>query len=112
MVAYGTGNSYEETLEIECIEVITKTIGQFTGLTDKNGTKIFEGDRCKVIFYNHSSKNSELTMNVVFVDGGFALIKEGKTTSECIIEDDRTFVPLYYSHQPNSIEIIGKIHES
>ncbi|MDM1073670.1 hypothetical protein HX001_14365 [Empedobacter brevis] len=83
----------------------------FTGLLDKNGNKIFEGDKCKVTFYNHIEKNSELIMNVVFTDGGFALIKEGKITTESVIEDDRTFVPLYYSQRPNEIEIIGNIHE-
>ena len=48
-------------------KVDPETVGQFTGLTDKNGTKIFDGDIVR--FYDDSE--DELTNGVVVFNSDF-----------------------------------------
>lgn len=38
------------------IQVVPETVGQFVGLTDKNGMKIFEGDMVKILYTDWGSK--------------------------------------------------------
>ena len=49
--------------------VLSKTVGQYTGLTDKNGKKIFEGDIVKGLFLF----GMEIYSEVSFRDGSFGL---------------------------------------
>ena len=78
-------------------KIITGTAGQYTGLTDKDGNKIFEGD--KVAFVDFlSGWETECIGEVIFSEYGWHF-------TNSITESNM------HSYEPDDIEIIGNIHD-
>ena len=80
----------------EHVEVNPETVGQFTGLTDKNGKKIFEGD----ILTIQNGSPFEMTGQIIFEDGCFQLRDPACDMYEC----------LWYKAE--EMEVIGNIHDN
>lgn len=82
-------------------EVIKQTVGQFTGLTDKNGKKIFEDDIIQGTITSAWAK-SVIRCEVAYIKDGFYSI-EHKRNKELITHK------LGFARD---IEVIGNIHDN
>ena len=61
-------NSEMGTIDGNAIPVIPETVGQFTGLTDKNGKKIFEGDIVRAMMDYGPAGFYERTVSIGWLD--------------------------------------------
>lgn len=75
----------------ECEEIVPETFGQFTGLTDKNGTRIFEGDIVKVA--------DEYIDYAIWANGCFCMARQ--------------MMFYEFTYQDSSrMEVIGNVHNN
>lgn len=99
------GIMHNEGINLFPVSVDMETIGQFTGLTDKKGREIYEGDIIKFHFMTSSPSTSELFPTKKF----FGEITTNKYNQWTILSDGLEI------HIENAIkygEIIGNIYDN
>lgn len=99
-------NRHTDILEHTIYEVAPATVGQYTGLTDKNGKRIFEGDIVHILGNQDSEdwKCVDYTALIVFLDGGFCAV-DGTI-------ENHGFRRYALARMDFDMEVIGNIHDN
>ena len=93
------------------VEIDYRTIGQFTGLTDKNGKRIFEGDIIKTHYAN--AQKADFIEIVVFHNGEFCGFYENNGCKQwATLYDGTPHLAIDKSVYMDSVEVIGNIHDN
>lgn len=93
----------------DCYDVDENTISEFTGLTDKNGTKIFEGDIVRATFtYNNASQDTVENRTHIYeikYHESYCCFYLARKRNNMLFDGNWT----YYLKE---IEVIGNIHDN